>query len=201
VNPTGEVPTVEVDGKHVPESDVNSEFLDTLYPNKGIRLVPADPFKAAKIRLAIKAFSNLTAPIYGLLSNQEPEKDAEFAEKINTQLSQFFRLFAPIEEGPYFLGKDFSLADIVAAPFFDRFRHVLPHYRGYHILPSADHDKERPWGARARAWFAAVEQRKSFKETTQKSEWVIKQYEGYSHKQIWVDGKWAGRGASNTFAK
>jgi len=133
--------------------------------------------------------------------NQEAEKDAEFGEKINNGLTQFFRHFAPVEEGPYFLGKDFSLADVVAAPFFDRFRYTLPHYRGFHVLPSASHDKEYPWAPRARAWFAAVEQRKSFKETTQPGAWVISSYEGYASKNNWQDGKWVGRGVSNTFGK
>jgi len=201
VNPTGEVPTVEVDGKFVPESEICAEFLDTLFPNKGTRLVPADPYKAAKIRLAIKGFSNFTTASYGLLMNQESEKDAEFGEKISSELTKFFRHFVPVEEGPYFLGKDFSLADVVAAPFFDRFRYILSHYRGFHVLPSADHDKEYPWAPRARAWFAAVEQRKSFKETTQNSAWVIAAYEPYANKQIWKDGKWDGRGVSNTFGK
>jgi len=195
------VPTVEVEGKFVPESEISAEFLDTLFPNKGIRLVPADPYKAAKIRLALKGFANLIGAFYGLLSNQEPEKDAEFAEKINTALIQFFRHFAPVEEGPYFLGKDFSLGDIIAIPFFDRFRHSLLHYRGFNVLPPASHDKENPWAPRARAWFAAVELRKSFKETTQPAAWVISSYEPYANKQIWTDGKWAGRGVSNTFGK
>jgi len=49
VNPSGEVPTVEVDGKFVPESEICAEFLDNLFPDKGTRLVPADAYKAAKV--------------------------------------------------------------------------------------------------------------------------------------------------------
>jgi len=201
VNPLGEVPTVEVDGKFVPESEICVEFLDSLFPDKGTCLVPADAYKAAKIRLAIKGFSNTLPALYGLLMNQEAEKDVEFADKISSGLAQFFRHFASVEEGPFFLGKDFSMADIVAAPFFERFRHTLSHYRGFHVLPSVNHDKKYPWAPRARTWFAAVEQRKSFKETTQLSTWVIAGYEGSASKNIWKDGKWAGRGVSNTFGE
>jgi len=197
INPSGEVPTVEVNGKLVPESEICSEFLDASFPDKGHRLVPTDPYKVARVRLSMKLFSSITPNLYGFLSNQEPEKDAEFAEKIHTVLAQYFGLFAPIEEGPFFLGKEFSLADIHAIPFFDRFRFVLTHFRGFKPIP----DSSDPWATRARAWWNAVQERQSFKDTTQPEANVIFAYEAYAHKQIEKDGKWAGRGISNTFNK
>jgi len=197
INPSGEVPTVDVNGKIVPESEICSEFLDTSFPDKGIRLVPTDPYKAAKVRLAMKNFSNFLPSFYILLSNQEPEKDAEFGEKLHTSLAQFFGHFAPIEEGPFFLGKEFSLADIHAIPFIDRYRFSLNHYRGFKLIP----DSSDPWVTRARAWWAAVQERQSFKDTTQPEKNVILAYEAYANKLIWKDGKYAGRGVSNTFNK
>jgi len=185
---------VERNGHNIAESEIASEFLDQSFPKEGHHLVPTDPYKAAKMRLGMKAWNTVVTDLYGLLMNQDPEKDPVFAGKIHSGIEKFFKLATPLEEGPYFLGKEFSLADIHAIPFFDRFRHTLKAYRGFTLL---DHTK--PWYPRALAWLSAIESRESFKKTTKSDSYYVSAYNSYSHNMKFVDGHFAGRGASNTF--
>jgi len=198
INETGEVPSLSYKGKVVVESEIVAEFLQDAFPDQGNRLLPNDPYDVAKIRQAFKVFSAIIPIMYGFLSNQEAEKDAEFAEKLTQGLGKFFGLFGRTSEGPYFLGKEFSLADLQVTPFFDRFRYSLKHYRGYSVLPS---DDTHSWAKTARAWWAAIEQRESFKKTSQPEEMYLNSYKPYAHKHIYVNGKLGGRGVSNTFSK
>jgi len=201
INPSGEVPTVEISGQIVPESEICSEFVDSSFPNEGTHLVPHDPYKAAKIRLLIKFFASGITNFYGLLRNQEPEKDTEFGDKIYAFCSQFFGHFYPAVDGPFFIGKEFSLGDIIAIPFFDRLIPVLKHYRGFTLIPGPESDQKFPWAARARTWWSAVVERESYKKTTIPPKNFLVVYEGYSHNSVEKDGEWAGRGASNTFGE
>jgi len=201
INPSGEVPTVEIDGKLVPESEISAEYLDASFPGHGVRLVPYDPYDAAKVRLAMKWLAPGISNIYSLLTNQEPAKDAELAGKIHSAFAQYFRLFVPDTEGPYFLGKEICLADIFAIPFVSRFTHVLYHYRGFKLIPDPQNDATFPWAARARTWWQSVEQRQSYQKTAVPAKDAIISYEAYAHGSIYKDGKLAGRGVSNTFSQ
>jgi len=201
VNPAGEVPVVDIDGKIVPESEISSEFVDASFPGHGTNLMPTDPYKVAKVRIGMKIFGSNIPNFYALITNQEPEKDAEIGDKLHQACEQFFRHFSPASEGPYFLGKDFSLADIFAIPFFYRFILALKYYRGFSLIPGPELDSKFTWAARARTWWAAVCERESFMKSTLPEKNLIALYEGYANKQILTEaGNWAGRGISNTFA-
>jgi len=191
INPVGEVPSVERNGHIIVESEICAEFLDQSFPNEGTHLVPADPYKAAKMRLGMKIWTNVVTDLYGLLLNQDPEKDSVFVGKIHSGIEKYFKLAVPIEEGPYFLGKEFSLADIHVIPFIDRFRHTLKEYRGFTLV-----DETLPWAPRYHAWLSAVEGRHSFKKTAKPGPFYVSAYCIYSHNFKLVDGQFAGRGTS-----
>jgi len=105
----------------------------------------------------------------------------------------FFKHFSPASEGPFFIGKDLSLADIMAIPYFYRFVLALKHYRGFSLIPGPERDSEITWAARARIWYAAVLERESVLKTAPPNKNIIAFYEGYANNNIIKDGKWAGR--------
>eukprot|EP00854_Cymbomonas_tetramitiformis_P016786 gene16786-19940_t len=114
VNPAGEVPAITLDGKApIVESEICSEFLDDNFA--GTRLMPVIP------------------SFYQFLSNQNPEEDEAKSQKIRQGVEKFVDQMDA--EGPYFFGSRFTLVDIFAAPFFDRFRLMLPFYRSFALIP------------------------------------------------------------------
>lgn len=50
-NPRGLVPTIEFNGNIIYESDITSEYVDTVYP--GRKLMTQDPLKKAKEQILI----------------------------------------------------------------------------------------------------------------------------------------------------
>lgn len=181
VNPTGEVPSLTTpEGHVVSEADVVAEYLEDAFPALGASLKPKDDALAqSKIRHYIKIMNadNGVRAMYGVLMNQDPEKDAEIAGKMHKGLSEFARLAD--NDGPFFLGDAVSLADVMLMPFFDQFRHILPHYRGVDMIPSGADDKF-PWAPRLRKWAEAVDANAAFQKSRVDAQQVIAGYVGYA---------------------
>ena len=55
----GLVPTLQYDGKPLYESAVICEFLEETYPEYGLKLLPADPYTRARMRIWIDFVSIL----------------------------------------------------------------------------------------------------------------------------------------------
>lgn len=173
INPTGEVPTLVDDGFVVTESDIVSYYLDHKYPFMGTKLVPDDSKQVATMKRIYKIMSSsLIGKLYGLLKNQDPDLDEAIHVKIHEALKKIFALAS--EDGDYLLGTDYSYVDVMLAPFYDRFRNLLPYYRNRELFPSG---KE---GDRMRRWGKAVSARESFQKTSQTPEFYYKAYTGYA---------------------
>ena len=180
VNPTGEVPTVVVDGHIVTEADVASEFLDDRFPDHGVRLMPQDALARARTRHFLKVLGggNGVSAMYGLLKNQDPAKDEAYRAKLRKGLAAFAGMADAT--GPFFLGARFSFADAMLAPMYDQFRFVLPHYRGVAFIPTGPDTEAVAWAPRLARWAAAVEARPSFAQLTRGADAYIRAYEGYA---------------------
>ena len=176
VNPAGTVPAVEYQGQPVNESDVCAHFLEDAFPDDGTTLRPASALARARMMLANKLFD--PAPMYQLLMNQDEASDAAKASKMKSAVAKW--LDAHDASGPFVCGAEFSLADVVAFPFFDRFRHTLLHYRGFDLFACDE---------RIAPWFEACAARESTKATSQSAAFYIDWYIGYA----------GDRGASSTF--
>jgi len=134
VNPTGEVPTLELPGGDcVYESEIIAEYLDQVCPQASTPLVPRDPLLAARMRLVMKHFNTVPPAMVALLKNQSPEQDAPLEARLDAALRKFT---AALMGGSGFClgGEDATLADVHTAPFLWRFGIVLKHYRGYSLL-------------------------------------------------------------------
>ena len=178
INSTGEVPTLRLGTDVVTEADVVSEFLEDAFPTLGASLMPInDPVGRSRVRHGIKVLngSDGVSAMYGCLMNQDPTKDEAARTRLYKGLAKFVSLAS--EEGPYFLGEQFSLADLMLLPMWDQFRFILPHYRGVELVPASE---EHAWAPRMRQWAAAVEQRESFKAHRMTEEQYVAAYVGYA---------------------
>jgi len=184
INSTGEVPTLVL--RHddsskdvVSEADVVAEYLEDAFPDSGVSLLPRDDALArSRVRHYLKTLNgdNGVLAMYGLLMNQDPEKDALLRDKIYKGLSEYVRLASPM--GPFFLGETLSLADVLLIPMWDQFRFLVPHYRGVDFIP--EDDVAFPWAARMRNWATAVEGLDSFKACRLDKDAYIRLYAGYA---------------------
>ena len=182
VNSTGEVPTLAMQSEGeadriVREADVISEFLDDAFPESGTRLFPTDAFKRAQTRHYLKVLGGPSGVSghYGCLMNQDPSKDEEKRAALYKGLATFCEMADA--DGPFFLGAHISFADVMLAPFFDRMRFVLPHYRGIEYIPSDG--QVHPWAARIAAWAKAIESTPSFQQSSY-GEAAVPMYKGYA---------------------
>jgi len=175
INAAGEVPSLRYQGKVVKEADICTEFLDDLFPTSGLKLMPADPFVRAQIRELNKVMGSPDGVMahYRLLMNQDPTKDQEIIAMIHKGYAKMMAI-ADVD-GPFLCGKEPTMADVMYAPMWDRFRHTLKHWRGLELYP-----EDKPWSARFKVWAEAYGQRPAFIETSQGGEYYCKMYAGYA---------------------
>jgi len=178
INSTGEVPTLVVDGKIIAEADVVAEYVEDAFPEDGVKLMPSDAYKRSTIRNFLKVLGGPggVSGFYGLLRNQDPAKDEEIRTKVYNMWQSFSKLSG--DDGPFFLGADFSLADVLLIPFYDQFRFLWPHFRGTELIPAES--EAFPWAGRVQAWARAVEERESFKQFSQTQKVYVDGYVPYA---------------------
>jgi glutathione S-transferase len=112
LSPLGKVPVLKVDDEVLFESAVINEYVDEI---TGGELQPKEPLTRAKNRAWIEYASNMLGTGYRM----KMAKDKEGYEKYRSELlSQLQRIENQIDDGPWFNGDQFSLADTAFAPIF-----------------------------------------------------------------------------------
>jgi len=115
-SPMGKIPCVEIDGRPLSESQAIVEFLDAVQPQP--RLIPADPFAAAKCReliavmelyLDMQARRLLRHALFGAPLSEETKQ--EVAQELDHAVARFPRI---ARFDGYLCGDAFTLADIAA---------------------------------------------------------------------------------------
>ena len=96
LNPDGVVPTLVHDGVPIRESTIINEYIDAAFP--GMRLVPADPVKAARMREFVRACEDgfigivlLTMVKYILPKLRNRWSDAELRAQAEKRPMKFYR--------------------------------------------------------------------------------------------------------------
>jgi len=163
-SPRGQLPALDNQGENVYDSVVLLEYVHESFT--GPPLLPTSPFARAKVRLWSKHVDLHVVPNYErLLAAHDAEARAMAREDLLQALAQFEAAMAPLAKGPFFLGDDFSMADIVLAPWWQRMCSVLRAYRKFD--PSAF--------SRLQVWFEAVEARPCFARTALDPEKLIEE--------------------------
>ncbi len=115
ISPYGKVPVILVEGKVIFESAVINEFLDEIYPE--VPLMPGDPYDRAQVRIWTDyVASYLVPPLYRVLKSSHPEKVERSVPELHKELAYLEEHLGAVGK-PWFLGEDFSLADINFLPF------------------------------------------------------------------------------------
>jgi glutathione S-transferase len=124
VSPMGRVPVLLVDGRAVFESMVINELLNELQPDPP--LFPRDPIARAEGRSWIVFANDVVMPVGGaaMLALAAGAQGEALATRLGALREAFGKLERQLArgDGPYFLGRDFSLVDASYAPFFRRWR-------------------------------------------------------------------------------
>ena len=178
LNPRGLVPTLEYDNKPLYESTVVCEFLEDAYPDHGLKLLPSDPYTRARMRIWTDFVGTRIIPAFHRFLQFQTGQSSSTLDKVRSDFLETLRQFADAmdEDGPFFLGKEPSLADFVLAPWAVRLW-IFDHWKGGLGMP--DHGKsgdESAW-SKWRRWLTAIQDRKSITETTSDKEHYIPIYQ------------------------
>ncbi|KAE8150759.1 glutathione S-transferase [Aspergillus avenaceus] len=192
LNPRGLVPTIACpvhDGstqtsKPLYESTVILEYLEEAYPDHTPRLLPSDPYNRAKARIWVDYVTSRIIPAFHrFLQFQGDEDPATGLEKARREFLNHLKEWAREmhSDGPFFLGEQITLPDLVLAPWairlwvFDEFKSG-----GLGIPAEGEGGEDEAIWSRWRKWLAAVEGRRSVRETMSEKEYYLPIYKRYA---------------------
>lgn len=165
------------------------EYLEEAYPEHHPHFLPRDPYERARARIWIDYVTSRIIPSFHRFLQYQPaegtanaEADAgleKAREEFLTHLKAWTKEMH--DEGPFFLGSELGLPDLVLAPWavrlwvFDEFKHG-----GLGIPAEGSGGSDEAVWARWRKWLAAVEARRSVRETLSLREHYLPIYKRYA---------------------
>ena len=176
LNPRGLVPTLQYDNKPLYESTVVCEFLEDAYPSASPKLLPSNPYEKARTRIWIDFVTSRIIPSFHRFLQYQPQSASDSGldqvrEDFLDKICQFTQAMEPT--GPYFLGKELSLIDLIIAPWAVRLW-VFDHFKGGLKVPQG-----KVW-ERWSMWLNAIEKRESVVATTSLREHYLPIYQRYA---------------------
>lgn len=125
-NPTGKIPSLDVDGQCIAESTVICEYLESRFPEPP--LVPSEPLAQAQTRMVARMTDLYVAPHNTPLTRMRKPEDRDQAI-IDLQATLFAQGFATIEHfmgpGPFAAGAAPTLGDCALAPFIGMLKRTV----------------------------------------------------------------------------
>jgi glutathione S-transferase len=149
--PIGKIPSLEVDGKCIPESETICEYIEDVFPDKSG--LPADAFGRAQSRTISRIVDLYMAPISGELARQiNPDKrdpavvakNAEALAKFWTYLDHF------MGDGPFVVGAEPTLGDCALGPHMAMFKVLV--FDNFAEIPDPTTQ-----GGRIQTWWDAMQ--------------------------------------------
>ncbi|PYH90833.1 glutathione S-transferase [Aspergillus ellipticus CBS 707.79] len=200
LNPRGLVPTVSIldttatttpttttTSHPLYESAVILEYLEEAYPTH-TPLLPTSPYERAKARIWIDFVTSRIIPSFHRFLQYQPSSPSgtdaglqKAREDFLAKLKEWTREMHPT--GPFFLGEEIGLPDLVLGPWAVRFW-VFDEYKGGVGIPRAGEggEDESVW-ERWRTWVSAVDGRRSVRETLSEREFYLPIYQRYADDQ------------------
>jgi glutathione S-transferase len=149
--PIGKIPSLDVDGQCIPESETICEYLEDVFPEKSG--LPADAIGRAQSRTISRIVDLYLSPISGALARQvKPEKrdaavvtqNAEAAAKVWTYLDHF------MGDGPFAVGNEPTLGDCALGPHMVMFKVLV--FPNFAEIPDPTEQ-----GGRIQTWWDAMQ--------------------------------------------
>lgn len=156
VSPYGKVPLLRHNGRVVYESAVINQYLDEVFPKPG--LVPEDAYERAQMRIWMDYCETRYLPAaYRVMAERDnpakhPGNLAKFYEVLRFMEQDGLR---KLSAGPFWLGRNPTLADLQFAPFFERLA-VYEELAGVRWPEDC---------TRLAEWLQVMGERRSFRET------------------------------------
>lgn len=141
INPRGTVPVLRHGGNLIYESSVTTEFVDESFAKEGDSLLSQDLILRAASRVVVADFeSKLLATLFGFLSNNEESKEQEKRDALVSGLKWINDAYEAQSNGPFFLGENFTYADLCIFPFLYRMDIAYKRYLNLDLfsLPHTD---------------------------------------------------------------
>ncbi|CAM6105332.1 unnamed protein product [Calypogeia fissa] len=147
--PSGLLPAMKVEGELLTDSMDIMKRLEEKFPNNNPLLPNLEAPEFPVVDELLELERHLTgAWINRLISSDGNDGSFELAmDRVNAALQRF--------SGPYFLGSEFSLVDVVYAPILERIAASMPYWLGVQVRAAGR------WPALS-AWFDAMDSRPSF---------------------------------------
>jgi glutathione S-transferase len=149
--PIGKIPSLDVDGQCIPESETICEYLEDVFPEQSG--LPADAIGRAQSRTISRIVDLYLSPISGALARQvKPEKrdaavvtqNAEAAAKVWTYLDHF------MGDGPFAVGNEPTLGDCALGPHMVMFKVLV--FPNFAEIPDPTEQ-----GGRIQTWWDAMQ--------------------------------------------
>jgi glutathione S-transferase len=118
------------------ESMVIADYLEHKYKSSGTQLLPDNPELTANIKLFIEIFnSTFTPAMFSLFQADTNAKMEEGRGRLAAAIRTIDRFLQERSQpgGPFFMGCQFSQAEVVTIPFIQRGIATLPDYRGIDV--------------------------------------------------------------------
>ncbi len=172
INPKGQVPVLEDQGKVFTESYNIVEYIDEMWARSdGKTLFPKAPTDRYVARTWCQYInSNLVKHFYGILMRPTTEEQDEAKKMLSEVLQVLNDAMKDISDGPFFMGAEFGVVDIILAPHVERFPGL--EIKGYQ-MPKTEQMK------RFKSWWEAVQQHPSFKRNRISASYVVEYYQNH----------------------
>jgi len=187
LNPRGLVPTLgcptaKGESKPLYESNVICEYLEEAYPAHQPSLLPKDKYEKARMKIWIDFVTSRIIPAFHRFLQHTKNSSYNLEEARKELLDHFKTWTKEMDlEGPFWAGKEISMADIALAPWIMRLW-ALDHFKegGLGIPEKGKSGEDEEVWARWREWTDAIQARKSIQETTSERQYYLAIYNRYA---------------------
>lgn len=130
VSPSGQLPVAEINGRIVGESNVIMNVLEDEFPGYKPLLPPPGTRERELVQPLLKLERQVFGSWFSWLTSRSVGPGA--AQEMDALFLKVDRALADAPSGgPYFLGPDISLVDVMFSPFLERMAASLPYFKGF----------------------------------------------------------------------
>lgn len=146
VNKKGLVPAMRDQGNAIADSYIILEYINEMWTKPdGKGLFPDSPAQRAVARTWSANINNsLVKCWYGLLFSKDQNSIEEARQKLLDAFKELNEAMRCISDGPFFMGKEYGVVDIMLAPHVERLP-VLDRLKGFKIPETEEYQRLHEW--------------------------------------------------------